>query len=157
MVHPLVPQVETLARPIADGLGMEVVHIVFHTNQHPPVLRVDIRPKQIELDTSLAHCEAMSVALEARLDEADLVEGNYVLEVSSPGVPDILTTERDFTVFKGFPVDVSMDPPHKGRTQWIGSLVGRDEDWVFITQKGRKIKLPRANVQQVVLRSSPDP
>ncbi len=157
MVHPIVPQVEALATPIAADLGVELVHIVFHTNQHPPVLRVDIRPLEPDVDTSLSDCEAMSLALEARLDEVDLVGGNYVLEVSSPGLAEILTSERDFTVFKGFPVEVTVDPPHKDRSQWLGTLVSREADSVVITQKGRKVKLPRSSVKQVMLRSSLDP
>ncbi|MFM7559012.1 MAG: ribosome maturation factor RimP, partial [Cylindrospermopsis raciborskii] len=54
MTHPLVPQIIDLATPLAAELGLEVVGMVFHTNQRPPVLRVDIRnPQQ---DTSLTDC-----------------------------------------------------------------------------------------------------
>ena len=31
-----------------------------------------------------------------------------LLEVSSPGVSDVLTGDRDFAVFKGFPVEVQL-------------------------------------------------
>lgn len=151
MVHPLVTQVEALAQPVAEELGLELVHVVFHTNQFPPVLRVDIRPLDPDKDTSHAHCEVMSEVLGTRLDEADLVDSNYVLEVSSPGLDGVLTTERDFTVFKGFPVQVSIDPPHKGRSEWEGNLVSREAELLVLSQKGRPIKLPLSSVQRVVL------
>lgn len=151
MVHPLVTQVEALAHPVAQELGLELVNVVFHTNQYPPVLRIDIRPADPGKDTSHAHCEVMSEVLGTRLDEVDLVESNYVLEVSSPGLDGVLTSDRDFTVFKGFPVQVSLDPPHKGRSQWQGSLLARDAEHLLLSQKGRPVKLPRSAVQRVVL------
>ncbi len=71
MTHPLVPQIIDLATPVAEELGLEVVGVVFHTNQRPPVLRVHIRnPQQ---DTGLDDCERMSRALEASLDAAEIV------------------------------------------------------------------------------------
>lgn len=157
MVHPLVTQVQALAATVAEELGLELVHVVFHTNQYPPVLRVDIRPQDPDKDTSHAHCEVMSEVLGARLDEVDLVESNYVLEVSSPGLDGVLTSDRDFTVFKGFPVQVSLDPPHKGRSQWQGSLISRDAEQLILSQKGRPVKLPRSAVRRVVLQESSEP
>ncbi|MDX2271356.1 MAG: ribosome maturation factor RimP [Cyanobacteriota bacterium] len=152
MVHPLVPQVQSLAEPIAQQLGYQLVQVIFHTHQSPPVLRLDIRPQDPNQDTSHADCEAMSQALADCLDQTDLVPGHYVLEISSPGVDELLTSDRDFSVFRGFPVEVTVDPPHKGKQQWLGHLLGRDADFVFLSQKGRRIQLPRASVQRVLLR-----
>jgi ribosome maturation factor RimP len=157
MVHPVVPQVQALADPLAASLGFQVVQVIFHTNQHPPVLRVDIRPLEASLDTSHADCEVMSQALETRLDAADLFSMPYVLEVSSPGVPNLLISDRDFAVFKGFPVEISVDPAYKGKLHWSGNLLGRDQEFVLLSQKGRQIQLPRASVQQVILRESSTP
>ncbi|MFN7659427.1 MAG: ribosome maturation factor RimP, partial [Dolichospermum sp.] len=42
MTHPLIPQIIDLATPVATELGLEIVNVVFHTNQSPPILRVDI-------------------------------------------------------------------------------------------------------------------
>ncbi|MFS8867646.1 ribosome maturation factor RimP [Synechococcus sp. H65.1] len=151
MVHPLIPQLESLARPLAARLGYQLVQLVFQTNQYPPVLRVDIRPLNPEQETSHADCEVMSQALEVELDRVDLIPGHYILEVSSPGISNLLLSDRDFTVFKGFAVEVTVDPPYKGKTLWAGQLVGRDEEKVILSLKGRRVQLPRALVQRVVL------
>ncbi len=68
MAHVLIPQIVDVATPIANGLGLSVVGAIFHTNQNPPVLRVDIR--NLEGETSLEDCERMSRALEVSLDAA---------------------------------------------------------------------------------------
>jgi ribosome maturation factor RimP len=150
MAHPLIPKVLDLAAPIAERLGLDVVDAVFQTNQAPPVLRIDVRNCQ-QADTSLEDCEHMSQALEAVLDESDLIPDAYVLEVSSPGISSHLTSDRDFIVFKGFMVEVQLTEPHKNRQTWVGQLLKRDDDHVYLSQKGKPTKLPRGLVQTVQL------
>ncbi|AUS99337.1 ribosome maturation factor RimP [Nostoc sp. CENA543] len=149
MVHPLVPQITDLALPVAEQLGLEIVGIVFHTNQRPPVLRVDIRnPLQ---DTGLDDCETMSRALEAALDVAEIIPDAYVLEVSSPGISRQLVTDREFISFKGFPVIVSTSPSYEGQQDWNGQLIRRDETKVYLNQKGRVLEIPRSLITRVQL------
>jgi ribosome maturation factor RimP len=149
MTHPLVPQIIELATPVAEELGLEVVGVVFHTNQRPPILRVDIRnPQQ---DTGLDDCERMSRALEATLDTTEIIPDAYVLEVSSPGISRQLTTDREFISFKGFSVIVQTSPPYEGQQEWSGQLIRRDETAVYLNQKGRVVQIPRSLITRVQL------
>lgn len=149
MAHPLIPQIIELATPVAENLGLEIVGVVFHTNQRPPVLRVDIRnPQQ---DTGLNDCERMSRVLEASLDTADIIPDAYVLEVSSPGISRQLITDREFISFKGFAVTVSTSEPYEGQQEWSGQLIKRDETALYLNQKGRAIAIPRSLIAKVQL------
>jgi ribosome maturation factor RimP len=149
MAHPLIPQIIELATPVAENLGLEIVGVVFHTNQRPPVLRVDIRnPQQ---DTGLNDCERMSRVLEASLDAADIIPDAYVLEVSSPGISRQLITDREFISFKGFAVTVSTSEPYEGQQEWSGQLIKRDETALYLNQKGRAIAIPRSVIVKVQL------
>ncbi|MBE7381420.1 MAG: ribosome maturation factor RimP [Leptolyngbya sp. SIO1E4] len=154
MTHPLIPHVLDLAAPLAERLGLDVVDAVFQTNHSPPVLRIDVRNCQRE-DTSLEDCEQMSQVLETALDETGLLPDAYVLEVSSPGISSLLSSDRDFTVFKGFMVEVQLMEPYKNHQTWLGQLVRRDEGMLYLSRKGRPIKLPRALVQRVCLSDQP--
>ena len=147
MTHPLVPQIAELASPLAEQLNLELVEVVFQTNKTPPVLRVDIRNRG--RDTGLEDCEQMSRILEAQLDASEIIPDAYVLEVSSPGIPRTLTTDREFISFKGFAVIVNTIEPYKKRTQWQGTLQGRDENAIYINQKGKKTTIPRNLVDTV--------
>lgn len=147
MAHPLIPQIVDLAVPVAENLGLELVGAVFHTNQSPPVLRVDIR--NLQEDTSLDDCERMSRALEATLDAVDVIPDTYVLEVSSPGISRILSTDREFVSFKGFAVLITTSEPYEGQKEWIGQLIRRDETAVYLNQRGRAIAIPRDLVSRV--------
>ena len=149
MTHPLIPQITELATPIAEDLGLELVDLVFQTNRRPPVLRVDIRhPRR---DTSLDDCEKMSLSLEAVLDAKDLIPGSYVLEISSPGISQQLTSDREFIAFKGFAVTVKTHTPYQNYKEWKGQLQGRDEKAVYINKKGRGIAIPRQLIASVQL------
>lgn len=149
MTHPLIPQIIELATPVASALGLDVVGAVFHTHQHPPVLRVDVR--NLEQDTGLDDCERMSRALEAALDASNIIPDAYVLEVSSPGIARSLTTDREFISFKGFLVIVTTTEPHDGQVTWTGQLVRRDETALHLSQKGRSISIPRELISKVQL------
>lgn len=149
MAHPLIPQIIDLAHPLADSLGLQVVGVVFHTNQQPPVLRIDICHP--ERDTSLEDCEKLSRALEPTLDATEILPDTYVLEVSSPGISRLLTTDREFISFKGFAVILTTAEPYAGQQEWTGQLIRRDESTVHINQKGRAIAIPRALVTKVQL------
>lgn len=149
MTHPLIPQLIDLATPIAENLGLEVVGAVFHTDRRPPVLRVDIRNGVG--NTGLDDCEQMSRALEEKLDATDLIPEAYVLEISSPGITRELTTDREFISFKGFSVIVTLSEPYEGHKVWRGKLIARDEDGVYLNQKGRASMIPRDHVHRVQL------
>jgi ribosome maturation factor RimP len=152
MTHPFIPKVIEIATPVAEELGLEIVGAIFHTNQRPPVLRVDIRNPQN--DTGLNDCERMSRALEASLDVAEIIPDAYVLEISSPGISRQITTDREFISFKGFPAIVSTYPAYEGQQEWTGQLIRRDETKVYLNQKGRIVEIPRSQVTRVQLDES---
>lgn len=147
MTHPLVPQILDLATPVAESLGLELVGAVFHTNQRPPVLRVDIRNQAS--DTGLEDCERMSRALEAALDESEIIPDAYVLEISSPGVSNVLSSDREFVSFKGFTVLVTASELYAGQKEWIGQLIKRDDTAVHLSLRGRAIAIPRSIITRV--------
>ena len=153
MTHPLIPQILDLAKPLAQKLNLELVEVVFQTNTNPPLLKINVRNQS--KDTSLEDCEQMSRNLEEKLDQTAVISGTYVLEVSSPGISSILTTDREFLSFKGFPVIVETVSPYKNRQQWSGRLQGRDEESLFINQKGKIMTIPRKLIAKVEIDERP--
>jgi ribosome maturation factor RimP len=149
MVHPVVPKIIEVASPLAEELNLELVNAVFQTNKTPPILRLDIRNPHG--DTSLENCEQMSRVLEEKLDLTEIIPGAYVLEISSPGISRILTTDREFVAFKGFAVIVKTFAPYKNKKQWQGRLQYRDEKVIEINDKGKAIAIPRELVAKVQL------
>lgn len=149
MSHPLVDHVGTIAAPIARSLALDLVNVSFQAHLNPPVIRVDIG--RADADVALVDCEAMSLALADALDQADPWPGHYVLEISSPGLGNVLSSDRDFESFRSFPVTVTLSEEYKKYSRWEGTLQGRDESHILIIRKGRRIALPRELVLEVTL------
>lgn len=75
----------------------------------------------------------------------------YTLEVSTPGAKDVLTTEKEYAAFKGFPVTVSTREEIKGKTKFSGNLVTVKDGVVRISVKGRTLKFNKDDVEEVRL------
>ena len=75
----------------------------------------------------------------------------FMLEVASPGVGNLIVTDRDFVSFKGFPVLVTTSEPFKKKSEWEGTLVGRDDEFLSLNLKGRIVKIPIGIVVEVAL------
>ncbi|MEM9135934.1 MAG: ribosome maturation factor RimP [Cyanobacteria bacterium P01_F01_bin.42] len=149
MAHPVIDRLLPLARPVAQSMGLEILDAVFQTNQSPPVLRLDIRSS--EHDTGLEDCETLSREIETLLEQQDLFPDAYVLEISTPGLSEYLTEDRDFVTFRGFPVLVTTSQLYKGQLEWSGQLVERTEEDLRISLKGRIVSIPISVIEQVKL------
>jgi ribosome maturation factor RimP len=62
------------------------------------------------------------------LDVADPIAGEYLLEVSSPGIDRPLTRIIDFDLFEGFEARLEADRMVEGRKRFKGVLAGLDKD-----------------------------
>lgn len=82
-------------------LELELVELRFGGSRARPVL--DVRIDRTDGGKVIvADCERASRAIEAKLDgSADLVDGRYVLEVSSPGAERPLRSLADWRRFRG--------------------------------------------------------
>eukprot|EP00326_Haptolina_ericina_P022877 CAMPEP_0181181432 /NCGR_PEP_ID=MMETSP1096-20121128/7336_1 /TAXON_ID=156174 ORGANISM="Chrysochromulina ericina, Strain CCMP281" /NCGR_SAMPLE_ID=MMETSP1096 /ASSEMBLY_ACC=CAM_ASM_000453 /LENGTH=201 /DNA_ID=CAMNT_0023269939 /DNA_START=89 /DNA_END=694 /DNA_ORIENTATION=+ len=126
----------------AERMGMSIADISFKSGT------LNVQAAGAGVDELQSLNRHLSSFLDAEEAEAGL---ELPLEVSSPGVSPSLTSEIDFSAFKGFEVEVTMTEPHKGKDRFSGTLVGRDEEHVTINLKGRMVNLPRATVGSVQL------
>lgn len=95
---------EAIVRPVLRAHGVELFDLLLRREPAGWVLRVVIdvldEPGQ-PISVTVDQCADVSRDVSAALDVADLVEHEYVLEVSSPGVERPLRTLRDFERFAG--------------------------------------------------------
>ncbi len=76
-------------------------------------------------------CAQLSRAISARIDEVEeaegeLVEGAYMLEVSSPGIDRPLTRPKDYANWAGHEAKVTLVEPWEGNKRLVGELAGLD-------------------------------
>ncbi len=140
---------ENLARGVASGSGLSVLGIRLLSHRIPLTVQVLVQ-RADGVDVNLDECAQISAPLGEALEASGLLAQAYVLEVSSPGIGDVLASDRDFISFRGFPVDVvSHDPDVTPGRQ--GLLLGRDERMVLLNVRGRTVRIPREEVSLVRL------
>ncbi len=148
--HPLIPPLTALASQVAESMGLRVREVRLLAHHIPPTLQVVVERADGE-DVTLDSCAALSGPLGEALEAAALVDSAYVLEVSSPGLGELLVTDRDFTSFRGFPVEVTLRADGGGSARRTGLLLDRSDDCVTINVRGRRLRLPRDAVLEVRL------
>jgi ribosome maturation factor RimP len=85
------------------------------------------------------------------IENSNLLNCSYVLEIGSQGVSDELTSERDFKTFKGFPVNVELNQKNSQIKFLNGLLYEKSKDYLAINIKGKIKKIPFNEVLKVSL------
>ena len=132
-----VQRVETLVRPVLEGMGLRLWDIVFEKEGPEWYLRILIdKSDGSPMDTDT--CAAASHALDPILDEADPIEQSYFLEVGSPGLGRHLTRPEHFAQENGQKITAHLIRPDAGGAREItGILRGQEGGLVQIeTQNG---------------------
>ena len=139
-----------IAANIAAIEGFEVVGFNFYEQTKPMTIQVQICLKGGG-DVSLNDCSCLSKPIGEAIENSKLLDIPYVLEISSPGLNDILKTDKEFETFKGFPIEISKKGETNSQVIQTGLLHTRSKDHLLVNVKGKISKIPRDHVMQVRL------
>ncbi len=136
-------RVRVLVGPSLGEAGLELYDVeLLGTGAPGAVLRVAVdRPGGVDLDAISDATRLISAALDG---EDDLVEGRYLLEVSSPGIERGLRRPEHFQGAVGAQVVVKTRPGSDGERRVEGVLESADDSGVVVG--GRSI--PYADVER---------
>jgi ribosome maturation factor RimP len=97
-------------------------------------------------------CAALSRALSAFLEREDPLEGEYVLEISSPGIDRPLTRLTDFARWSGHEAKIELKAAGAdGRKRFKGRLLGLDGTDVVLDVEGARLAFAHANIAEAKL------
>ncbi len=117
--------VEDIVTPTIENLGFEVVRIMTIGNKNP-TLQIMIERKDRK-NLVVEDCATVSRALSELLDEKDPIDGEYSLEVSSPGLDRPLTKPEHFSRFTGYETKVETSTEVDGRKRFKGKVLSIDD------------------------------
>ena len=143
-------KLETLLKTAANKFNFEIYSIDLQTNQNPIVIEITIRKTDGD-DISLDDCALFNSPASDEIEKSNLLNCSYVLEISSQGVSDELTSERDFKTFKGFPVNVELNQKNSKIKFLNGLLYEKSKDYLAINIKGKIKKIPFDEVLKISL------
>ena len=138
-----------ILEPIIAEKGLELVDLEFVKEGVNWYLRVYIdKDGGVNIDD----CEAVSRALEVKLDEKDPIEQAYILEVSSPGIDRPLKKDADFVKYQGEIIDVKLYKAQDGSKQYQGRLLGLEDGVLSIEEEnGNVVKFEQKDIASVRL------
>ena len=132
-------EIMRIAEPVAQEMGYYLVDVEYKKEGSERFLRLYIDK---DGGVGINDCEAYSRAVEVKIYEADPIEENYCLEVSSPGADRVLKTERDFNYYIGRDVEVKLYSSINGKKEFSGKLSGYKDSTALIEADGEIIKIP---------------
>ena len=95
-------------------------------------------------------CERVHRAIDPILDEADLIENFYYLEVSSPGIERELRTDEHIAHSIGQRVEAKLFTQKDGRKNFTGTLTAADGDSVTVNENGEDVVLLKNEIAKLM-------
>jgi len=127
-------QLLELLDPVAEAAGYEVVRLRLMSGKESR--RLQIMAETADGEMTVEGCTLLSRAFSEVLDAADPINGEYTLEVSSPGIDRPLTRLKDFETWEGFEARLELDRLAENRKRFKGELAGVEEGQIGINVDG---------------------
>ena len=146
-------RVTALLEEYTEGRELEIYNVVYKKEGPEWVLRVFLdKPMGAESEyVSIDECEEATRYLSDKLDELDLIDRSYNLEVSSPGLDRELIHETDYVRFAGREVEVRTYQQIEGSKNFEGTLVGKEDNIVIIEAAGKRLEIPAEKISKINL------
>ena len=136
----LAAAIAALAEPVLTELGFRLVRVVLSGRQGATVQIMAERPDGL---LTVEECADISRRLSPVLDAHDPIEGQYHLEVSSPGIDRPLVRPSDFVDWAGYEAKIELKELVSGRKRFRGVLEGVEGGEVRIEvamdEQGRQV------------------
>lgn len=141
-------ELTALIEPVVKNLGFELVRVMFGGGEQTlQVMAEDPATGQLTID----QCATISRALSDMLDEADPIESEYRLEVSSPGIDRPLTRAKDWADWVGHEARLQVRDGAPGRKRFNGIVRGVEGDKAKLEVGGEELSFPLDAIQSAKL------
>lgn len=132
-------QLDAMLRPVVESLGFDLWGLEYHSGSMPVLLRLYIdHADGITVDD----CGEVSEQVSAVLDVEEPIQGEYTLEVSSPGIERPLFTAEQYRHYLGNDVKVRLAWPEHGRRNYRGRLLSVSDRGIEVEVEGEVFALP---------------
>lgn len=142
-------QLEPIIAPQVEAAGYRLVRLRLIGTK---TKTLQIMAERADGNMDVEDCAKLSRALSEFLDAEDPIEGDYVLEVSSPGIDRPLTRITDFARWSGHEAKLELTAPDAtGRKRFKGMLLGLDGNDVVFDVAGTRLKFPFRTIAEAKL------
>jgi ribosome maturation factor RimP len=132
-------QLEPIIAPVVEAAGYRLVRLRLMGGKRKTL---QVMAEREDGSMNVDDCIALSRALSEFLEHEDPIEGDYELEVSSPGIDRPLTRLTDFARWSGHEAKIELVAPQDGRKRLRATLLGLDGNDVVLDAAGQHLKFP---------------
>ena len=160
MISELKRRLIELADEVLKDKSMELVDLELEFSEKRRVLRFFV--DRLDGGVNIDECAAASRTIGWELEEGDIMDGAFVLEVSSPGVERRVGRPRDFIRFVGRDIKLRLTEPLDGRRRFTGRITAADEAGVTVDTTDTGLlrldygQVSRANLMEVEVGGNTD-
>ena len=146
-------RVTEMLMPFLEENGLDIYKVEYKKEGPSWVLRVSLdKPSDAESEyVSIDDCEKVNVWLSGMLDENDIIERSYNLEVCSAGLDRELIKDSDYVRFAGRAVEVKTYEQINGSKSHEGILSGRKDGIVMIDTGAGELAIPADKIAKINL------
>ena len=137
-----------LIEPTLEGNGIELVDVEYKKTGKTWVLRVFIDKNQ---GVTVYDCQELSREIEDLIEIHELIDGHYVLEVSSPGLDRPLKKAADFLRNKGKRIQIKTYSPINNKKENAGTVIDFVNGTLFLEDKKNILKISLTEIAQARL------
>ena len=146
---PLLARIGEIIGPAVEAMGFELVRLRFTGGDQRTLQVMAERPTG---EMSVDDCAELSRTISVLLDVEDPIAGEYILEVSSPGIDRPLTRQADFERFAGHIAKLEVIAPMEGQRRFRGKIAGVSEGIVqIVSNDGNVADIPFDNISDAQL------
>lgn len=142
MQHSIIEQITEIVQPIADSYKAFLVDVSVRGERTSKVVEIFV---DTDNGISLDICSAISRTLSEQLDRANIIQGRYRLDVSSPGLDKPLKLLRQYHKNIGRHCKIIVEQDGK-RTTLEGILENVGERSVIVVHKGIPKEVAFSNI-----------
>lgn len=140
---------EQMVSPVVAALGCELWGLEYLTQGRYTTVRIFIDGSN---GVSLDDCERVSRQVSAVFDVEDPIDGEYTLEVSSPGMDRPLYSEAQYARYVGETINVRLRIARDGRRRFKGVITKVENGDVYLQVDNKEVQLSidtidKANVE----------
>ena len=139
--------VRALVEPVLADASAELVESTLHRQGRQLVIRLLV--DQVG-GVTMGDCTRLNRLIGQALDEADLIDEPYTLEVSSPGLDRPLVSRRDFERALGEELNLELLEPVHGRKQLTGQLLAVQPEAIVMITRAGNVTVPLTQIQRAV-------
>ncbi len=139
---------EPILEPAIEAAGYRLVRLRLMGGKTKTLQIMAERP---DGTMNVEDCAKLSHALLDFIEAENPLEGDYELEVSSPGIDRPLTRLMDFARYAGHEAKIELAAPLDGRKRFRGKLLGLDGNEVAMETQGARVSLPFKGIAEAKL------